>query len=183
MTTLFVGALDANEGRGAELSPWMGGAKPPFSLDALDGDGVALAAYGGRIVLVHFFATWCEPCRAEMSALQRLAERYAREGVTILAIDVGELDFRVRRFFDSAPVSFPILLDRNKEVTKAWGITTLPMTFLLDRALALRFVVEGEFDWDRSDADHKLNALASAEPASHDRQSDASSKNLMGGIK
>ena len=97
------------------------------------GERISLAAHGERVVLVHFFATWCEPCRAEMAALQRLAHRFAQRPFAILAVDVGEVDSRVRRFFESVPVTFPILLDRDKAVTKAWQVSTLPTTFVLGR--------------------------------------------------
>jgi thiol-disulfide isomerase/thioredoxin len=165
MIGLLVAATHLNESRAAELSPWVEGGRPHFSLDSLTGDSISLAAHADRVVLVHFFATWCEPCRPEMAALQRLADRFARRPLAILAIDVGEVDARVRRFFETLPVAFPILLDRDKAVTKAWQVSSLPTTFVLDRALAFRFVVEGDFDWDRPDADRALDALLGAEAA------------------
>jgi peroxiredoxin len=147
--------------RAAEFAPPDEATKPSFTLDALAGHRIDLAKQNGRVVLVHFFATWCEPCRPEMAALQRLAERFAQRPLTILAVDVGEVDARVRRFFDTLPVTFPVLLDRDKAVTKAWKVAMLPTTYVLDRTLAPRFMVEGDFDWDRPDADRQLNALVS----------------------
>jgi peroxiredoxin len=151
--------------RAAELAPHVESAKPLFSLDSLAGGRIDLSEQNGRVVLVHFFATWCEPCRPELSALQRLADRFAQRPLTILAVDVGEVDARVRRFFDELPVTFPVLLDRDKAVTRAWKVAMLPTTFVLDRTLAPRFMVEGDFDWDRPDADRQLDALASAATA------------------
>jgi peroxiredoxin len=92
--------------------------------------------------------------------LRRLAERFAQKPLAILAISVGEVDVRVRRFFDADPVNFPVLLDRDKAVSKAWQVSTLPTTFVLDRSLKPRFMVEGDFDWDRADSDQKLSTLA-----------------------
>jgi thiol-disulfide isomerase/thioredoxin len=111
-------------------------------------------------VIVHFFATWREPCRAEMAALRRVADRFAQKPITILAISVTEVDVRVRRFFETEPVSFPILLDRDRAVSATWQVSTLPTTFALDRSLKPRLVVEGDFDWDRVDSDERLSALA-----------------------
>ena len=155
----------SGEARVAELAPWVEGAKPLFSLESLAGDRIALAERNDRVVLVHFFATWCEPCRAEISGLQRLAGRFTRRQLTILAVDVGEVDPRVRRFFETMPVSFPILLDRDKAVAKAWQVSTLPTTFVLDRTLVPRFVAEGDFDWDQPDTGGKLNLFAGTEAA------------------
>jgi thiol-disulfide isomerase/thioredoxin len=105
---LLAAAPHTHESRATELSPWLEGDRPQFTLDSLAGERVSLAAHGDRVVLVHFFATWCEPCRAEMAALQRLADRFAQRPFAILAVDVGEVDSRVRKFFESVPVTFPI---------------------------------------------------------------------------
>ena len=156
----FFAATLSGEAGATELRAWTDGDREPFALESLARDRISLAAQRDRVVLVHFFATWCEPCRAEMAALQRLAERSEPGRLAILAINVGEPDSRVRRFFDTLPVAFPILLDRDQAVTKAWQVATLPTTFVLDRALAPRLVVEGDLDWDAPDANHKLAELA-----------------------
>jgi thiol-disulfide isomerase/thioredoxin len=101
-------------------------------------------------VLVHFFATWCEPCREELPALNRLAAR-AGGNVTVLAIAVADADSSVQRFFATTPVDFPILLDRDRAVARAWNVTTLPTTFVLDAGLRPRFVVETDYAWDSLD--------------------------------
>ena len=122
--------------RAAELAPSDEAAKPSFSLESLADGRIDLSEQKGRVVLVHFFATWCEPCRPELSALQRLADRFAQRPLMIFAVDVGEVDARVRRFFDELPVTFPVLFDRDKAVTKAWKVALLPTTFVLDRIFA-----------------------------------------------
>jgi thiol-disulfide isomerase/thioredoxin len=101
------------------------------------------------MVLVHFFATWCEPCRPEMARLREL--QFRLDGVAIVAISVAEADGAVRRFFAGDPVPFSILLDRDRAVAKAWGIHTLPSTVVLDHGLKPRFVAEGDVDWARTD--------------------------------
>jgi thiol-disulfide isomerase/thioredoxin len=122
----------------AELQPWSGGAQPIFSLPTATGANVALEAARGHVVLVHFFATWCESCREELPALNRLAAR-AGGNATVLAIAVADADRSVQRFFAAAPVDFPILLDRDRVVAKAWNIATLPTTFVLDGSLQPTF--------------------------------------------
>jgi thiol-disulfide isomerase/thioredoxin len=131
---------------------WSEGKKPPLVLDNLNGASESLKDHQGRVVLVHFFATWCEPCREEMAALRRLAERASARPL-VLAVDVGEVDIRVRRFFEKSPVNFPVLLDRDKAAAKSWSVDQLPTTFLLDGTLTPRFVIVGDFDWDRADVD------------------------------
>ena len=135
----------------AELQRWSGGAQPVFSLPNTTGADVALEAARGHVVLVHFFATWCEPCREELPALNRLAAR-ANGNVKVLAIAVADADQRVQRFFETTPVDFPILLDRDRAVAKAWNVATLPTTFVLDASLQPKFVVETDFAWDTIDS-------------------------------
>jgi thiol-disulfide isomerase/thioredoxin len=134
----------------AELQRWSGGGQPAFSLPTIGGAAAALEAARGHVVLVHFFATWCEPCREELPALNRLAAR-AGGNVTVLAIAVADADSSVQRFFATTPVDFPILLDRDRAVARAWNVTTLPTTFVLDAGLRPRFVVETDYAWDSLD--------------------------------
>ena len=147
----------------AELERWTAGAPPKFVLPDTTGTAVALEAERGHVVLVHFFATWCEPCREELPALNRLAAR-ANGGIKVLAIDVADPDQRVRRFFATVRTDFPVLLDRDREVAKAWQIVTLPSTVVLDADLQPRFVVQADYAWDGIDP-HALARLCAAKAA------------------
>jgi thiol-disulfide isomerase/thioredoxin len=142
----------------AELQRWSAGAQPAFSLPNTTGANVTLDAARGHAVLIHFFATWCEPCREELPALNRLAAR-AGGSVTVLAIAVADADRSVQRLFAATPVDFPILLDRDRAVAKAWNVATLPTTFVLDGSLQPKFVVETDFAWDTIDPGKLSSAL------------------------
>jgi thiol-disulfide isomerase/thioredoxin len=87
----------------AELQRWTEGPQPPFILPSTSGADVALDSARSQVVLVHFFATWCEPCREELPALDRLAAR-ANGTVKVLAISVADVDLSVRRFVEAMPV-------------------------------------------------------------------------------
>jgi peroxiredoxin len=131
----------------AELMPAGGSAKPDFSLQDLNGKKMPLKTLKGRTVLVHFFATWCEPCREELPALNRLLNRSA-PNASVVAISVAEVDPRVKRFFERTPVDFPVLLDRDRAIAKSWKISTLPTTYVLDANMKPMLVVEADFAWD-----------------------------------
>jgi thiol-disulfide isomerase/thioredoxin len=120
-------------------------------LPASTGSDVALENERGHIVIVHFFASWCEPCREELPALSRLAAR-TNDRVRILAISVAEVDLRVQRFLETTSVGFPVLLDRERTVAREWGVSTLPTSFILDANLRPRLVVEADFAWDKVDS-------------------------------
>jgi peroxiredoxin len=134
-----------------QLEAWTGEARPVFSLPDLDGKVYTLDAVRGRVVLVHFFATWCEPCREEMTSLSALVEGRGGEKLSVLAVNVAEVPARVRRFLGTSPFNYPVLLDADRAVTRAWGVSGLPTTFVLDRTLAARLFVEGDVDWTRDD--------------------------------
>jgi peroxiredoxin len=141
------------------LAPITGDAKPDFTLPDLAGSALKLQEQGGRIVLVHFFATWCEPCREELSSLSRLVRGPLGERLSVVAVNVAEVPARVRRFLDSAPVNFPVVLDTDRAVTRAWGVSILPTTFVLDPILQPRLFVEGDLDWSRPDILSTLEAV------------------------
>jgi len=144
---------------GSDLVPLKAAQHTPFALDALSGSRAALDDYRGGTVILHFFAVWCEPCRAELAALERLSARMAQNSVTIVAVDVGEVDDRVQRFFASQPVSFAVTLDRDRAVAKSWNVDVLPTTFVLDRALVPRFIAIGDCNWDKPEVAQILEML------------------------
>jgi thiol-disulfide isomerase/thioredoxin len=133
------------------LRSWRGSPRSTFVLPASTGSDVALENERGHIVIVHFFASWCEPCREELPALSRLAAR-TNDRVRILAISVAEVDLRVQRFLETTSVGFPVLLDRERTVAREWGVSTLPTSFILDANLRPRLVVEADFAWDKVDS-------------------------------
>jgi len=146
----------------SSLKIWSGAEKPAFLLNDLQGGQRSLQTYAGKTVLVHFFATWCEPCVREMGSLQRLATATHRKPLVIVAIDVAEVDLRVRAFFARQPVDFAVLLDRDRKVSKSWDVASLPTTFILDATLTPRLFVEGDLDWSRPDV---LAAIESLNPS------------------
>jgi peroxiredoxin len=144
---------------GAILSALADSSQSSFSLPSLDGPPHELVRLRGRVVLIHFFATWCEPCREEMASLRELQSRLEGRPFTIVPISVAEADGAVRRFFAGASLPFAILLDRDRAVARAWNIHTLPSTVVLDGGLKPRFIAEGDVDWARPDVTRILTDL------------------------
>lgn len=143
---------------------------PALSLDALDGGRVTLAPDDAPTI-VHFFATWCVPCRTELPALAGFARR---SGVPVLLVDVAEPADRVRRFFaegTAGPAPGPVLMDQNRAAARAWGASLLPASFVVmsGRILLAR---EGEVDWADPETLAVITAaaVASARTQSRDFQ-------------
>jgi hypothetical protein len=77
---------------------------------------------------------------------------------------LAEADGAVRRFFAGDPLPFAILFDRDRSVTRAWNIHTLPSTVVLDAGLKPRFIAEGDVDWTRLDVVNMLAELLAEAP-------------------
>src|SRR5690242_9980366 len=120
-------AACAAQGQG--LKPWPGGPTPPLALGDLAGREYRLADYRGKVVVVNFWATWCEPCREEMPSMKALRASLAGRPFEVLAVNLGEPESRVRRFLEQVPLDFPVLLDRDSAVAKAWRARVLPASF------------------------------------------------------
>lgn len=147
-----------------QLQPALGGSSQPLKLSDLHGNQHDLAQMTGRIVLVHFFATWCGPCRPELASLSELVARTGGRELIVLAVNVAEPPARLHRFFEEAPVNYPVLLDHDRAVTRAWGVSLLPTTFVLDRKGAVRLHVEGDLDWVRPDILARLEDMEEIDP-------------------
>jgi thiol-disulfide isomerase/thioredoxin len=132
---------------------------PPLGLADLHGRTWDLAALKGRPVLLNFWATWCEPCRAEMPSLDRLARQQANEGLAVFAVNYQEGEARVREFLETLRVSLPVLLDRDGLAARQWTPRVFPSTVLIDRQGQPLSTVIGEFDWGSAEAAALLRPL------------------------
>lgn len=148
-----VGLLDTASATIGELAP-------DFALQTVDGEVVRLSDFRGRTVVVNFWASWCTPCRREMSEFDAMyRERLDRGDFVVLAVDYRPLDSpsEVLRFLDDFegreghPLGFPVVYDTNDgAVAERYGVAprnarqaTLPVSFFVDRGGILREKVFG----------------------------------------
>jgi len=143
----------------ADLKRWEGGATPELALEDLAGKRHDLSAYKGKVVLVNFWATWCEPCRAEMPSIDRLRSSLQGKPFEVLAVNLAEPLSRIEKFVDATPVRFPLLRDRDGEAGKAWKAKLLPASFLIGRDGRIKYVAYGELDWTSGPVRARVNEL------------------------
>jgi peroxiredoxin len=155
----FVGTLLvlAPAGAAPALAPAGGDPAPALVLRDTQGAAHDLARYRGKVVLINFWATWCEPCRHEMPSMQRLRDKLSGRPFVVLAVNVDEPDARVRRFLEETRLDLPVVLDVNRTVTRAWNVRVMPTSFIVDTAGRLRYRVVGDIDWT---ADTVLGTLS-----------------------
>jgi peroxiredoxin len=116
---------------------------PDFTLDRLDGGSIALNNLKGQVVLVHIWATWCPPCRAEMPLIQSTYEQYDDQGFTVLAVNLREEAEQAAAFMQERDFTFPVLLDRDGAVSTTYRANALPSSFFVDRQGVIRAVYRG----------------------------------------
>jgi peroxiredoxin len=126
---------------GAVIAP--SAAAPDFTLRTLDGPNMRLAEQRGRVVMINFWATWCGPCRQEMPQLSKLYDKYRASGFVLFGVNVDDDVRNATEVAAKLAVSFPVLLDTDKTVSKLYDLSTMPSTVLVDRDGKVRYVHRG----------------------------------------
>ena len=120
-----------------------GQAAPDFALKSSSGENLRLSEYRGDVVMVNFWATWCGPCRQEMPLLDELYSRYERVGFSLLGVNIDDDSRKAMNMVSELGVSFPVLFDARKEVSKLYEVNAMPVTVLIDREGTVRYVHHG----------------------------------------
>jgi thiol-disulfide isomerase/thioredoxin len=138
-------------------------ATPPLELNNLSGKSVDIAKLKGKVVVVNFWASWCEPCREEFEELTQLQESYGPKGLIVLAVNLAEMKPRIMQFLKGngfSENSIEILLDRNSIAYKSWKARGLPTTFLVNRSGKIEGVWIGAIEnVDSNEVKGKIESL------------------------
>lgn len=118
--------------------PAEGRPAPPFKATALDGRAVDAASVRGKVVMLHFWATWCGPCREEMPALEAFYREHRKEGFELVAVSLEDTEdeAQVREF--ARGFSYPVAMRGGADVDAYGRIRHLPVSFVIDRQGILR---------------------------------------------
>jgi cytochrome c biogenesis protein CcmG, thiol:disulfide interchange protein DsbE len=105
---------------------------PAFDAERLDGARVRFPAdYGGRPVVIRFWADWCKYCEGEMKGIEPVYRRHKASGVEVLAINVGQDRAAASAFIGKLGIGYPALLDEDAKIARRYGVTGLPTTFFI----------------------------------------------------
>lgn len=98
-----------------------------------DTGGRSVADFRGKVVLLNFWASWCEPCKQESPAIERAYRKYAKDGLIVLGANVDDLSRDANKFIIANHITYPILRYSSTHATKDFGTKRLPETFVIDR--------------------------------------------------
>lgn len=121
---------------------------PDFTLTDTNGQTWVLSQLRGQVVMVNFWATWCQPCRQEIASLQALHRELTGKGFQMLSILVNDDPNQAVLLANAAGLTFPVLIDHESTAITTYGITGVPETFIVDASGILREKVIGPWEWD-----------------------------------
>jgi len=116
------------------------GQAPNFTLKSLRGDNIKLSEHRGEVVMLNFWATYCDTCKDAFPLLNDIYLKYRNEGFTLLSINTEKDMKKITGFLRGLAVAFPVLLDTTHEVSDKYEVAALPSTYIIDRDGQLRYV-------------------------------------------
>jgi peroxiredoxin len=138
----------------------VGAPAPAFELAALKGGSAqSLQAHVGKVVIVDFWATWCEPCKQSFPAYQKLVTQLG-DSVVIIGISQDDDDKYIAAFLSETGAKFPVVWDDGKAVAKAYDPPTMPTAFVIDKSGIVRFVHVGYRAGDEATLEEEVRALS-----------------------
>jgi cytochrome c biogenesis protein CcmG, thiol:disulfide interchange protein DsbE len=157
----------SSEGSGAESAANAGGLignpAPGFDLKAMVGakGRVNLTGLRGKVVLVDFWGTFCEPCKKSFPKLQDLSAKYAGSGLQIVGISEDEADDKekIPVFADTYGAKFTIAWDEDKSAARKYKPETMPSSFVIDKKGRVRFAHVGYRDGDEAQIEREVREL------------------------
>jgi len=136
---------------------------PPLRLNNLSGKPIDTTVLRGKVLVVNFWASWCEPCREEFGELIQLQEKYGSQGLVVLAVNLAEMKPRIIQFLKGNGIpenAIEILQDRNSTIYQSWKARGIPTTFLVGKTGKIEGVWIGAIEDVDSDAvKGKIEAL------------------------
>ncbi len=135
------------------------GAKAPdFTVHTDTGKAVTPTAFGGRVLVLNFWATWCSPCVEEIPSLSQFQRQFANSGVVVLAVSVDKNANKYKSFLDHVKVSFATTRDPNADVSGAYGTFRFPESYIIKDGVVVRKIAN-QADWTSDEMTQYIRGL------------------------
>jgi cytochrome c biogenesis protein CcmG/thiol:disulfide interchange protein DsbE len=135
-----------------------GQAAPVFTLKTDQGRGITPDSFGGKVLVLNFWATWCPPCIQEVPSLNEFQQRFANQGVVVVAVSIDKNADKYRSFLSKIPVAFQTARDPNADVSSEYGTYQIPETYIIKNGVVMRKFPEAE-NWMSDDLTQYVQSL------------------------
>jgi len=161
------GGTAAPDGKGADSpatqsgdQPLVGQPAPDFSFTSVNGQGsVALSKMQGKVIVVDFWATWCEPCKKSFPKLQEMNVKYKASGLEVVGISEDDDKKGIPDFGTTYGAKFPLGWDETKSIAGKWQPKSMPGSFIVDKKGIVRFAHLGFHDGDEVKLESEIKSL------------------------
>lgn len=141
-----------------DTSAKVGGAAPAFSIQTDEGNHITPTSFGGKVLVLNFWATWCPPCIQEIPSLSIFQKRFTKSGVVVIAISVDKNAQKYRSFLDKVHVSFQTARDGDSAISSQYGTFQFPETYIIKDGRIMRKFASSE-DWTSDDMTQYIQSL------------------------
>jgi thiol-disulfide isomerase/thioredoxin len=131
---------------------------PEFSIKTDQGRSVTPTAFGGKVLILNFWATWCPPCVQEVPSLNQFQREFADQGVVVVAVSIDKNPQKYQAFLGKIPVVFQTARDPNADISSSYGTFQIPETYIIKDGKVVRKFAEGE-NWMSDDLTQYVRSL------------------------
>lgn len=135
-----------------------GDSAPGFSITTDSGRKITRSNFGGKVLVLNFWATWCPPCIEEIPTLDAMQKQLASRGVVVLAVSVDKNEQTYRQFLEKARVSFLTARDPAADISSLYGTFKYPETYIINKDGKVVAKLISNQDWTRPDIIRQIEA-------------------------
>ena len=154
-TALFIGLIVFSL---RDTSAKEGAKAPDFSIVTDQGQRITPASFGGKVLVLNFWATYCATCIEEIPSLDRFQQRFGKQGVVVVAVSIDKSEKRYKAFLDRFHVAFETARDPNAHVSDEYGTYQIPESYIIKDGRVVRKFANGE-DWTSDDITQYVKSL------------------------
>jgi len=155
LTVCFIALIGWNL---RDTSAKEGGTAPAFSIQTDEGHRITPTSFGGKVLVLNFWASWCPPCVQEIPSLSVFQRRFASSGVIVVAISIDKNPQKYKSFLDKIRPSFQTARDGSSDISNEYGTFQIPETYVIKNGRIMRKFANAE-DWTSDDITQYVQSL------------------------